>query len=242
MESQRQRHENFLARRNRAEQPENVETLLLVCDACDSAIETGVLSETALRTFMDGACCSALLVWQNSVDLLRLLESKGFDLGRAFLEMSNSASASSRFAALCCLSRKTQRTVVDEILIKSIADKSSKVRCKAASAAMTFRKRWLVNAIAATLAAEKNQKARLSLDFSLALLRDGYILKQHSATHLSVTVPTAGNAITSRLVSVADLNAKGIDALIVQIQSDPTSRLHSDRSPLAAIEETRIAD
>jgi hypothetical protein len=68
----------------------------------------------------------------NAVDFLGLLTETWPQAAETVLTMSKNSKAHVRFNAICCLKPGTTQTVVNTVLKSGLADKSSRVRWKAA--------------------------------------------------------------------------------------------------------------
>ena len=148
------------------------------------------------------------IIWNSSVEMLGLLSEKWPSAADAVLSMSKSKKAPVRFNAICCLREKTPIEITDEVLTSGFADKSSKVRWKAAQTANDLRRLNLIPALSAAVDRENNAKTRLSMEFPLLLLRDGYILKPSSDGRIDVTVRSDRGGIRGKQFSAEELSTK----------------------------------
>lgn len=70
----------------------------------------------------------------------------------------------------------------------------------------------------AALSKEPNVETRKSIEFSLRLLKDGYILEQESDGTVRVIVRTARGGCTSKSFSAEQVREKGIELIVAEFQ------------------------
>jgi hypothetical protein len=224
MPSQRERFETWLARRKPRE-PQWEAELLKVADAYDAVKVSGKLTPEDLRVVVDGASHSRALVWENSIQLLGWLSEKYPDAASAIAEMFKSRKSHVRFNAVCCLTPGTKGNV-PELLRAGMADKSSRVRWKAAEKTQELNLRELVPEMTAALKAETNQRVLKSIEMSLGLLRDGYVFKWTQSLGYQITVPIhkgVYKGICGRSVTKKELDERGIEAIAEDLRKQKTT-------------------
>jgi hypothetical protein len=97
-----------------------------------------------------------------------------------------------------------------------LSDKSSRVREKAADQALTLHLSELTADLQRALSVETRDDTKGTIEFSLRLLRDGYILEDEDADRIFITF-LATYGITSHSVSREDLDTKGLEAIIREV-------------------------
>lgn len=203
----------WLAQRDRRDEDQLKPLLLDIAAACDAAEEAGVVSLEAAQILKAGLSHRSRLIWGNTVDMLYSLEGFAPAVSALYAELAGSPSATARFAAICCLSTRTPEPLVDVMLAGGLTDRSSEVRWKSGQVALNMNRQGLVPTMTKALADEKSEKARSSLEMSLALLRDGYQLRMNDDDWNLLTVPMRDGGISSLGVSQADLDRRGVLAL-----------------------------
>ena len=139
-------------------------------------------------------------------------------MNAAILAMSQSSKAHIRFNAILCLGKSTPSDIVEKVLKTGLLDKSSRVRIKAADWIGRLRKTEFVPELTAALAIERNAKARATIEFSLRLLRDGYILKSAPGGRHNITVFGEEGGIRCSRVSQETLNKHGIEEIASKLR------------------------
>lgn len=213
------------------------ETILGVADAADAIVADGTVPPDRLDVLMSGVSSKPSLIWQNSVEMLQALASGGYDVAPAYMELAKHPMGRVRFAALCALSRGMPRSVVDEMLISGLKDKSADCRAKAADMALQFRKRWLLPLMVETLARETSEMARRAIECSVAYMRDGYQLRPLSGDRYSLWLQRRGGSISISVTAI-DLAEKGIDAIVAELASQKLGTVCGE--PPEPFEEVRI--
>ena len=165
------------------------------------------------------------LVWNCAVDLLSKSLREWPEVADTIAGMLRSRQVTSRFSAMCCVKEYMPSVTADTMIRAGLEDKSSQVRWKAGEAADRLRKTDLIPLLTRVVAQEKPGRSRRSLEHSLRLLRDGYILDPSADGTFSLWINTADGS-AGKSVSQAELDSKGIDKLVAEFRAS--------RSPEAA--------
>lgn len=127
-------------------------------------------------------------LWDLASQLIGKLALRFDGARELILELLSEKSWNTRFTALCCLEKKTPRFLMLKIVEATIEDRSGEVRWKAAQQAEYFGLKEVIPQIEAALSKERITKVRDSLQFSLGLLRDGYLADVNDEGDLHLTV------------------------------------------------------
>lgn len=218
MGTERARFEDWLNKEFRGPRNAKLEAeLFKTVDAFDEIIETGVIRPAQLKTLVNGASHPSRLLWTNVVDFLGRLSNQYHEVTDAIIEMSKSPKSNIRFSAICSLHKKTPTQIIDDVLKAGITDKSASVRWRAAQTALDLDRKNLVPEITKALSIERNANAKTSIEFSLLLLRDGYIVRSEKDGRIPVTVQCERGTI-SRRVPMAEFRKKGIEAIASEMR------------------------
>ncbi len=107
--------------------------------------------------------------------------------------------------------------VVHELLRRGLADKSSRVRWKAAQRVGDLEIKKLLPELESAFARETNAKARAEINLHLRLLRDGHILEPSSDSGYRATVRTK-DGICSGYVTEQALRQKGAARVAAELR------------------------
>ena len=121
-------------------------------------------------------------------------------------------------SAIAALHNVVNVSLKERVARAGLRHKSKKVRVLAGSKIQVFRLNVLLDELAQTITAEKDEECRASLEFSYHLLRDGHIIKNRESGALYVTVAGA-RSIISREYSKEMVEEKGVDRLIEALKS-----------------------
>jgi hypothetical protein len=214
-------HEKFVPwveRYLRPRYPELVAPLMAAVDAFDAIQDRGELSQGNLGILVEAACSSRRPLYENVCGFMAHLTARWPEATAAILQMSKSPKAQIRFNAILCLGRDTPSDVVDAILKGGLRDKSARVRSKAADWAGRLRNKRLVTELGAALTAEKNRRARSTIEFELRLLRDGYILEKTEDGWFRVTVHTDSGGTRGGTVAESRLKLEGVETIAAELR------------------------
>jgi hypothetical protein len=156
------------------------------------------------------------LVWNQGVDLLCATMRRWPQTSVAIADMLKSRRANVLFNAICCITDAMPKETAMQMIIDGLSDKSGRVRGKAAQTAQDLTIVDAVPHIEKALEREQDKKVRKSIEFPLALLRDGYQVRQHG-TEYTIAVPVS-HGISSKFVSKEDLTPDGIARVIRELQ------------------------
>ena len=213
----REHYEKWFKSR-RGPRDRDVEAFILsAADAYDAIQVSGACSIEHLQRIVDVASSERGLAWNCGSDLLGKLAERWTQAADAILKMTTSPHAHVRFSAMCCVERGTPDVIGDAVLKAGIADKSAKVRWKAADTAEHFEKEHLLPQLIAALAAERNAKAKRSIERSMLMLRDGYTLTPMPSGELSLWIHTPIGS-KGKFIKAEDLQTKGIEAIISEMR------------------------
>ena len=208
--------EGWLNRIIRPRCPELEPIIVAAAEAYDAAEEGGELPPELLRPVVDAASDSHRPVYEFAVSLLRRLTGRFPEACQAVADMAGHPKSHVRFNAILSLGRGTPAPLALEILRQGLRDRSSRVRIKAADWSGTLRLREMVPDLERASANERDPKTKREIDFALALLRDGYLLRpaDHDGFHV---VAFFSGGINSRWVSRTELEQRGIEAIAAEL-------------------------
>ena len=119
-----------------------------------------------------------------------------------------------RFNSILCLGKSTPATTVERVLKSGLLDKSSRVRGKAADWILRLRKTEFVPELAMAHSSEPDAKVRSGMEFSLRLLRDGYILGPAQSGIYQLTVFRDDGSVKGLSVKQEILRTRGVEAVV----------------------------
>lgn len=237
MGEQRARIQAWLEQRNRARDREDGAWILAIAEICDDAIEKGKLTAKQVRALIDALKNTHAMVWGTTAELIFVLQQNGVDVAPVLLELIKSKKVHDRYAAISCLYSTAPRALADKLLIAGLTDKNIKVRWIATQTAIvSFRKRWL-----APLIAPAGACLRFNIPNCQTLIRQGYVLnKVENGTYNLTVLPIWACGPMTHSYSEAELNSKGIDALVYEMQHDKSYMGHYPVE--LQVEEHQIVD
>lgn len=218
MGTQRERFETWFPKRRGSREPRFEAALLDVADAYDAIEASEDLAPKHLKVIVDAASHQRALLWENATELLGKLSERWRLAAEAIEQMFASRQSHVRFNALCSLTSKTPCDTVDRLLRAGLADKSSRVRWKAAQQAGRFGKTELVPELESAMAAETKEKARAQISLELCLLRDGHIVEPAPDSGCYVTVRVK-RGIRTGYISDGEMKAKGIERIAAEFRA-----------------------
>lgn len=220
MKQTRARFERWLEGSLTKRSPELEKILFAAIDAYDIFLDEHRLDATLLAPIVEAACDSHALLYENVPRFLGKLTAE-YSLARESVErMAVDSKSHVRFNAILCLRNETPPDFTLRLLQHGLRDKSSRVRTKAADWAGRLRVAALVPDLEAAFATEKHEKTKRTIEFELRLLRDGYILRPAGDHRFFVTTHVS-NGTASRSVSRSELDQRGIQAIIAELESRP---------------------
>jgi hypothetical protein len=196
---------------------------LHAADAYDAMTAQGKPSRPLLDVLVEAAGFPHALVWNCAVDLLSKSVRAWPEVADTVGAMMRHRSSTARFSAMCCVKEHMPPHVARDMIRAGLSDKSGQVRWKAGEAASRLKFVEFVPLLERVAAAEKPGRTRGSLEYSLRMLRDGYILRSMGDGTYSLWIDTArGYSGTS--VSESELKAKGIEALVAAFRREAAAR------------------
>ncbi|HWE92746.1 MAG TPA: hypothetical protein VG269_02125 [Tepidisphaeraceae bacterium] len=222
MGAQRDQYERWFANRRGPRNAADEAAALKAADAYDVMVSQGSPSNPKLDTLVVTAANPHRLVWNCAVDLLCKCLQRWPNVADTIGAMMNDRSSTARFSAMCCLKAYMPEHTADRMIRAGLSDKSGQVRWKAGEAANRLKRVEFVPALARCVAAEKPGRARRSLEHSLQMLRDGYILNPMSDGTYSLWIDTAQGS-AGKSVTDEEMRSKGIEALVSEFRSAETA-------------------
>jgi hypothetical protein len=163
--------------RNIAE-PNKRELLNRAIDAYAQASDAGRVTAAPVEPLVVAAKSRFTRVWESAMELLVRLTPKHPVVRDAMREMLNSNKVNERFNVVAGLKACVPKSLPIELIRRALNDKGSRVRGKAAEAADRLFLSELLPDLESTLASEGNPSAKENMEFHVAMLRDGYILRR----------------------------------------------------------------
>lgn len=197
--------------------PDLVQPIRNALDAFDKIQSDGCVDAQLLTPIVEAAESHRRPLYETAAGLLQELTADHVEVRDAVTRMASDKKSQVRFNAVICLGSDTPRDYSVGLVRQAIADKSAKVRQKAADWAQRLRMTETVIDLERALATESNTATKQTIAFSLPLLRDGYIIEDNSDDELSITIPHDRGISTLRM-SREELDKKGISAVIAEVQ------------------------
>jgi hypothetical protein len=136
----------------------------------------------------------------------------------AVKEMSRSRLAHIRHNAVLCIAEETPKDVARNVMRELLADKSSRVRSKAADWSGRMRARELLPDLAQALLSETNTETRKIMSNELRLLRDGYVAEP-AGDGTAITVCTSSGTRITKWARSDLVQERGIEAIAKELAS-----------------------
>jgi hypothetical protein len=133
------------------------------------------------------------------------------------LSMSRAARAHGRHNAILCLTEQTPMNVTLDILGRGIADTSSRVRIKAADWVLRMRLAQALPPLEAALSTERHPEAKRAMEFTLHLVRDGYLVRPYGDEKVSLTLDHDGS-IWTEFVAQSLIAEHGIECVVSNLK------------------------
>lgn len=196
--------------------------LLLALSAYDTIVRKQAADSITLGPIVRAACDSHAVVYENATALLAHLPAD-YEVARgAVTEMSKQRNWQSRFSALLSLRPTTPEELSERIVRTLLFDKSTRVREKAADQALRLGLKGLVDVLRAVTLTESDAAVLNGLEFSIAMLRDGYVVKRGGGDGVWVTVWT-GNGAVGSWYSQSDFERRGLPNILSTLGRAPTA-------------------
>jgi len=217
MGAQRDRYEDWFAKRRGPRNAADEAAALRAADAYDAMKQSGRPSQSYLDDLVSAAGDPHRLVWGCAVDLLSKSLREWPEVAVAIAAMLQDRRSTTRFSAMCCVKESMPTDVAGAMIQAGLADRSGQVRWKAAEAADRLKRTEFVPLLERVVKAEKPGKTRGSLEHSLRMLRDGYILESMGDGTYSVWINTAEGG-AGKFITETELKSKGIDSLVADFR------------------------
>ena len=147
-------------------------------EAFERSENAETISADEIAPIVDAASCEFVRVWEIGVDLLNRLAARHQEARNAIVKMLGDRKADVRFHAVAMLGLCAFPSPFAVSLIRlGLRDRSYHVRGKVAEAACQLGLTELIGELEALQTAEKHAVARQSMEFAVALLREGYLLQ-----------------------------------------------------------------
>lgn len=218
MAMSRDRYESWIASRLEPRFPELVAPLRAALDALERIRIQERTDPADLRSLVDLLRSPRRPLYENGADLIRELTADRAEVRDAVAELASDKKAHVRFNAILCLSDVTPPEFSVMILRQALLDGSARVRQKVADWALRLKLAELTPDLERASLKEKRAATKKTIDFSLRLLRDGYVVEEASGDSVSITVPRNGS-IVGRYFSRAEFEAKGGAALAAEMRN-----------------------
>ena len=219
MTTYRERYDSYLRELGETH-PQDAPVMRAAIDAFDAIQAGDRVTQRLLEPIVKAASDSRKTLFDIPVGFLDQLTGAHDEARQAVSEMAENKRSFTRFNAITCIGKSAPKSFKLDLLRQGLRDKSSRVRAKAADWAGRHRLKELVPELEQALAAEKNDKARATIEFELRLLRDGYILKTGKDGTVWVTAHSP-NGISGRCVEQSEIDQRGIDAIVAELATDP---------------------
>ncbi|AEV68383.1 HEAT repeat domain-containing protein [Acetivibrio clariflavus] len=135
-----------------------------------------------------------------------------------FYKLANDSNSKIRFNAVTLMLCKPTEDVIEYVLSKCVNDKSSSVRRKVADVCCRLNQVKMIGILENQFALEKNESVRRSMDFSIRLLRDGYILEEKDTDMCNLLVETCEGEILGVILKKSVISEFGIKAIVEMIR------------------------
>ncbi|WP_442909339.1 HEAT repeat domain-containing protein [Ideonella sp. BN130291] len=188
-------------------------------DAVSSNAVGCPLSSSALASLRAALSSSRTLLYETASYVLAdalAFDPQAIDL---LVDLSKSQKATERFNAILCLSEKTPQATSLDVITKSLGDRSSKVRIKAADWVLRLGLTPALPALKKALSTEQHSEARRTMEFSLALVRDGYLISPWSDKQVWFTLALSPGCTVSSAVDAALIEQSGAAAVAAQLRA-----------------------
>jgi hypothetical protein len=183
-------------------------------DAFDRSANAGKLAPADLAAITEAACSRHRRVWDIGTDMLMRVACKWCEGQAATRQILNSAPANARFQITAAITGDLPQPFATEIIRLALHDKSARVRDKAAEACGRLKLKELLPDLERRLTVERDTTVRESLEFFIAMLREGYLLKYRGREPI-LWVQTPGGYCSPALTQ-ADIDGGRLPELIAK--------------------------
>ena len=195
--------------------PDLLERANRAIDAYNQIVDSKKFTHEALESVLSAAASDRRHLRGLASDLLGKLATKYSEVREAIIALQKDRRWGPRFTALCCLNRNLPPEFMIDRRRAGLVDKSSEVRAKAGDQAMTFDLKAVIPDLGHAVATESDDAVRESLEFSLPLLRDGYLIRDDGSDSICVTVRAIG--IASARIDRSVLQSRPIEEIVAGI-------------------------
>jgi hypothetical protein len=197
--------------------PDIVEPVYQTISAYDRIVESPSheLPADDLAVIKESASSHRRPLYEFATNLMADLAATKPEAQIAVLDMIRNRKWQVRFNAILCLCKATPRDLIHQVLSTGLKDASCRVRAKAADWALTLRFRDAIPNLSVALENESDDGTRRTIEFSLRLLRDGYILEPAHDEGFYLTLPYKGG-ISSEYIADAELRERDPETLIAE--------------------------
>lgn len=223
MGAQRDHYEQWFRKRRGPRNMADEAAALRAADAFDAMKTQGKPSRPQLDVLVTAASNPHSLVWNCAADLLAKSLREWPEVGETIAAMMQVRSSTARFSAMCCVQEHMPAQVARDIIRAGLSDKSGQVRWKAGEAANRLKCVEFIPQLEQAAAKERPGRTRRSLEHSLRMLRDGYILDSMGDGTYSLWIDTARGSV-GKSISEAELKSKGVEALVAAFRGEAASR------------------
>jgi hypothetical protein len=221
MGEMRDHYENWIQRQLEDQCPDLVEPIRAAVRAYERILASFKCSGRSLQVIVDAACSTRVALSSCGGHLLANLTVIHQAARDAVLGMSEDRQSHVRINAIHLVSAGIPHAFSVPIIQKGLNDRSATVRRIAADRALHLNLKSLVGDLQSQLARETDERTKKAIDYSLRLLRDGYILKPKGKGEYCLTVPTLYGGVAGRFVTKQELKKKGIQALVAEVKKGP---------------------
>ena len=193
-------------------------------DAFERGENAESISADEIAPVVDAASCDFVRVWEIGVDLLNRLAARHQEARNAIVKMLGDRKAGVRFQAVAMLGLSAfPRPFAVSLIQLGLRDRSYQVRGKVAEAACQLNLTELVGELEALQTAEKHAVARQSMEFAVALLREGYLLQSTGGKLSNIWVKREVNRgwCISVPITDDDLRAGRLESIIAKAKAMP---------------------
>jgi len=199
----------------RVREPQKRRLLLAALNAFDRLRRVRRISALDLSPIETAAKCPFKAVWIIGTDLIMRLAAKDRVAKDAVRRIMSSKKVEERFQITAALTCILPKAFSKEIIRIALKDKGKRVREKAVEACDRLRLKEMLPELDARLAVEHNPDVKRQLQFSIAMLREGYLLEPEEPC-LIVTTPIG---FCCPVVTKKDITEERLSALISGVKS-----------------------
>ena len=197
--------------------PELVPLYLEACSVASEARQSGQLTEAQANRLLELASSPRTPLSENVAGMLGQLAGSLPSAQAVLTTLAAAPRVLCRINALAALQELPVGRLHVQLISAALRDKSRRVRALAADKAMGFGMRDLLPELEHAVNHEQDSKLRDSLAWNLALLRDGYLVKQNSNGTVWVSC-RRGGSVVSRSFPAGQFETDGRQWIAEQLQ------------------------